>query len=72
MDEFSIDCEDEIKSSLKVFLSSINSQMSDQSDIFYQQTRLAVSQTPTSFLSFIELYKQIYQRKIDEMNLKET
>ena len=65
LNAFKIDCTKEIKSQLEKHMGKVHDQVTEVCDIYFQRMRRYVYVTPKSYLSFIDLYTQVYKAKFD-------
>eukprot|EP00792_Barthelona_sp_PAP020_P008883 TRINITY_DN3255_c1_g1_i1.p1 TRINITY_DN3255_c1_g1~~TRINITY_DN3255_c1_g1_i1.p1 ORF type:complete len:3803 (+),score=1118.83 TRINITY_DN3255_c1_g1_i1:106-11514(+) len=65
--DFEIDCDQEIKEELIGHMAKLHSSMTDICDQYFQQFRRPVYVTPKSYLSFLQLYKDTYSQKYQEI-----
>ena len=70
--EFQVDCTSEIKQKLMSHMGSVHKKVTQTCDEYFKCMRRQVYQTPKSFLSFINAYKKLYERKLFVLNDKEN
>jgi len=67
---FEIQCSDEVKAELIKHMGTVHSSMSRVSEKYFERYRRHVYTTPKSYLSFLNLYRTVYQRKFETINAK--
>uniref|UniRef100_A0A7S1PHU2 AAA+ ATPase domain-containing protein n=1 Tax=Percolomonas cosmopolitus TaxID=63605 RepID=A0A7S1PHU2_9EUKA len=70
LNDYKVESTAEVKQSLIHHMASIHLSMNAVSQRYFERFRRHVYTTPKSYLSFIELYKDVYQSKYDEINAK--
>ena len=68
--DFQIECEADVKQSLMVHMGKVHQMTVDTCEVYFNQVRRRVSQTPKSYLSFIENFKGLYKAKYMELDDK--
>ena len=63
IDEFSMACTEEAKSSLKLMMGRVHVSVTAACKEYFEKFRRHVYVTPRSYLSFIQGYKELYSRK---------
>jgi len=74
LNEFKIDCKSSIKKELEAHMGKVHDIVNDVCGIYFQRMRRNVYVTPKSYLSFLDLYKDVYRSKynlidVDEQNI---
>jgi dynein heavy chain len=64
-------CDDDIKQNMMQHMGSVHAMVTEVCEEYLAQFRRTVYQTPKSYLSFLDAYKQMYELKIDELEEKE-
>ena len=64
MDDFKIECTDEVKNAVKIHMGTVHHMTNEVCDEYWNAMRRKVSQTPKSYLSFISNYKTLYTEKL--------
>jgi dynein heavy chain, axonemal len=70
--EFKIEADEAIKAQVVRHMGAVHSIVVETCDTYFASMRRKVYQTPKSFLSFIELYKTTYKKKLVETAKKEA
>ena len=65
LNSFKIDCPAPVKTQLEKHMGKVHDLVTEVCDIYFQRMRRYVYVTPKSYLSFIDLYKQVYRAKFD-------
>lgn len=71
INDFPLDCSDNVKSSLITHMGRVHKMVSDVCDEYFNSMRRKVYQTPKSYLSFIAAYKSMYSEKLSALKEKE-
>jgi len=69
---FKIDCTPEILGNLERHMGKCHDLVTEVCDVYFQRMRRHVYVTPKSYLSFIELYKDVYKVKYDGIDVEEA
>jgi dynein heavy chain len=69
---FKIDCTPEILANLEKHMGKCHDLVTEVCDIYFQRMRRHVYVTPKSYLSFIDLYKDVYKVKYDGIDVEEA
>jgi dynein heavy chain len=69
---FKMDCTKEIKGELERHIGKCHDLVTEVCEVYFQRMRRYVYVTPKSYLSFIELYKQVYRKKYDGIDVEES
>jgi dynein heavy chain len=69
---FKMDCTKDIKAELERHMGKCHDLVTEVCEIYFQRMRRHVYVTPKSYLSFIELYKQVYRKKYDGIDVEES
>jgi dynein heavy chain len=69
--DFHIECDASEKEQLILHMGAVHTLVTETCDDYFTQMRRHVYQTPKSYLSFLEVYRQTYQQKLDEIKHKE-
>lgn len=69
---FKIDCSAEILSGLERHMGKCHDLVTECCEVYFQRMRRHVYVTPKSYLSFIELYKDVYKVKYDGIDVEEA
>lgn len=69
---FKIDCTQEILSNLEKHMGKCHDLVTEVCEIYFQRMRRYVYVTPKSYLSFIDLYKDVYKVKYDGIDVEEA
>jgi dynein heavy chain, axonemal len=70
--EFDVECSSQVKAELERHMGKVHDLVTEVCDIYFQRMRRYVYVTPKSYLSFIDLYKQVYKNKHDGLNSEES
>ncbi|KAG2382014.1 hypothetical protein C9374_005806 [Naegleria lovaniensis] len=68
LDDYKINCTPEVKQSLIKHMAAVHNKINEVSQEYFQRFRRAVHTTPKSYLSFIQLYKDVYKAKYAEID----
>ena len=68
---YELDAEGEVKENLVHHMGHVHKMVVDVCDEYFEQLRRHVYQTPKSYLSFIANYKDVYQKRLEEIKEKE-
>lgn len=68
---FPIECTPEVKEGLMIHMGMVHSMVTEICDEYFTKMRRRVFQTPKSYLSFIQNFTSLYQRKLAELKVKE-
>eukprot|EP01138_Halocafeteria_seosinensis_P007479 gb/GECG01007645.1/.p1 GENE.gb/GECG01007645.1/~~gb/GECG01007645.1/.p1 ORF type:complete len:3314 (+),score=514.53 gb/GECG01007645.1/:1-9942(+) len=68
---YDLDAEDEVKDNLVHHMGHVHKMVVDVCEEYFEQLRRHVYQTPKSYLSFIANYKNVYQKRLEEIKEKE-
>lgn len=71
LNSFKIDSTPAVKSALEVHMGKCHDLVTEVCGIYFQRMRRNVYVTPKSYLSFIDLYKDVYQKKYDGIDVEE-
>lgn len=66
LDDFNMACDSETKSKLIHHMANVHLSMNELADLYFERYRRHVYTTPKSYLSFIELYIDVYATKLVE------
>jgi dynein heavy chain len=69
---FKMDCTKEVKAELERHMGKCHDLVTDVCEVYFQRMRRHVYVTPKSYLSFIELYKDVYRKKYDLIDVEES
>ncbi len=69
--DFKMGCSAEVKSSLMNHMGFVHRATDLVCDEYFLKMRRQVHQTPKSYLAFITLYKEMYAKKLEELQVKE-
>ena len=69
---FKIDCTPEVLSNLEKHMGKCHDLVTEVCEIYFQRMRRHVYVTPKSYLSFIDLYKDVYKVKYDGIDVEEA
>jgi dynein heavy chain len=69
--DFPVESTDEVKASLIEHMGTVHQMTVDTCDEYFNSMRRKVYQTPKSYLSFIQSFKEAYTRKMKEVKEKE-
>jgi len=72
LNEFHIDATQEIKSNLESHMGKVHDLGTEVCEIYFQRMRRHVYVTPKSYLSFIDLYKDVYKKKYGGIDVEES
>lgn len=64
IDVFDMACPEEVKNSLKLMMGHVHVFVTAACSEYFEKFRRHVYVTPKSYLSFIQAYKQLYQKKL--------
>jgi len=70
--DYPVECDPETKQNLMVHMGMVHSIVTQVCDEYFVKMRRRVWQTPKSYLSFIKLFKESYQKKLGELKEKEA
>ena len=68
---FKMDATSEVKESLEVHMGKCHDLVTEVCELYFQRMRRHVYVTPKSYLSFIDLYKDVYKKKYDGIDIEE-
>jgi dynein heavy chain, axonemal len=71
MSDFPIECESAVKEQVIQHMGTAHSLATNMCTEYFDRMRRFVYQTPKSFLSFLEAYKEMYSTKLAEVKVKE-
>jgi dynein heavy chain len=69
---FKMDCSKEVKAELERHMGKCHDLVTEVCEIYFQRMRRHVYVTPKSYLSFIDLYKVVYRKKYDGIDVEES
>lgn len=69
---FTMDATPEIRKELEFHMGKCHDLVTEVCDIYFQRMRRHVYVTPKSYLSFIDLYKDVYKKKYDGIDKEES
>jgi len=72
LNEFKMDAKKEIKLSLERHMGKVHDLVTEVCEIYFSRMRRHVYVTPKSYLSFIELYKEVYTKKYNGIDVEES
>lgn len=72
LDEFKMDTKTSIKQELEKHMGKCHDLVTEVCEIYFQRMRRYVYVTPKSYLSFIDLYKDIYSKKYKGIDVEES
>jgi dynein heavy chain len=70
--DYPVECTPEVKGSLMLHMGVVHSMVTDICDEYFTKLRRRVYQTPKSYLSFLQNFKGMYGRKLEELKEKEA
>lgn len=70
--DFTLDATDEIRKSLEQHMGKVHDLVTEVCEIYFQRMRRHVYVTPKSYLSFIDLYKDVYKKKYNGIDVEEA
>ena len=68
---FKVDCSKETKVGLQKHMGKVHDMVTEVCSLYFQRMRRHVYVTPKSYLSFIDQYKGVYEKKYAELNAEE-
>jgi len=68
---FDMDATDEVRQSLEMHMGRCHDMVNEMCDVYLAKMRRHVFVTPKSYLSFIDLYKQIYAKRFNGIDKEE-
>lgn len=68
---FEMDATDEVKKAVESHMGNCHDLVTEMTVTYYQRMRRQVYVTPKSYLSFIDLYKQIYRKRFDAIDVED-
>jgi len=71
MSGFKMDAKKEVRTALEAHMGKCHDLVTEVCDVYFQRMRRHVYVTPKSYLSFIELYKDVYKVKYDGIDVEE-
>jgi dynein heavy chain len=71
LNDFDMDATPEVKSAIEKHMGKVHDLVNDVCGVYLQKMRRYVYVTPKSYLSFIELYKNVYRAKYDGIDVEE-
>ena len=71
LDDFKIECTEEVKNAVKIHMGTVHHMTNEVCGEYWNAMRRKVSQTPKSYLSFIQNYKTLYTEKLDYVSDQE-
>ena len=71
LNNFKIDSTAAVKSALEIHMGKCHDLVTEVCGVYFQRMRRNVYVTPKSYLSFIDLYKDVYQKKYDGIDVEE-
>jgi dynein heavy chain len=66
-----MDAKQEVRSSLEKHMGKVHDLVSEVCEIYFQRMRRRVFVTPKSYLSFIDLYKDVYKNKYEAIDVED-
>jgi len=66
-----MDAKDDIRNQLERHMGKCHDLVNEVCDIYFQRMRRHVYVTPKSYLSFIDLYKDVYKKKYEGIDKEE-
>ena len=69
---FKMDCTKEVKAELERHMGKCHDLVTEVCEVYFQRMRRHVYVTPKSYLSFIDLYKDVYRKKYDGIDVEES
>jgi len=69
---FKIDCSPEVLTNLEKHMGKCHDLVTEVCEIYFQRMRRHVYVTPKSYLSFIDLYKDVYRAKYEGIDVEEA
>jgi len=72
LNEFKMDAKKEIKLSHERHMGKVHDLVTEVCEIYFSRMRRHVYVTPKSYLSFIELYKEVYTKKYNGIDVEES
>jgi dynein heavy chain len=68
---FKLDATDEVRAGLEIHMGKCHDIVTEMTHTYYSKMRRHVYVTPKSYLSFIDLYKTVYKKKFDLIDVEE-
>uniref|UniRef100_A0A7S1U3J4 Dynein heavy chain n=1 Tax=Phaeomonas parva TaxID=124430 RepID=A0A7S1U3J4_9STRA len=70
IDDMTLDCTDGVRVEIKKHMAAVHRLATEACTEYFQKMRRHVYQTPKSFMSFLQEYKGMYQKKVDAIDAK--
>jgi dynein heavy chain len=71
MGEFKMDAKKEVRTALEKHMGRCHDLVTEVCELYFQRMRRRVFVTPKSYLSFIDLYKDVYKKKYDGIDVED-
>ena len=68
---FEMDAKKEVRMQLEKHMGKVHDLVTDVCEMYFQRMRRRVFVTPKSYLSFIDLYKDVYKKKYDAIDVED-
>jgi len=72
LDNYRMDARKDVKAALEMHMGKCHDLVTEVCQIYFQRMRRHVYVTPKSYLSFIDLYKDVYTKKYDGIDVEES
>jgi len=72
LDSFKMDAKKDVKAMLERHMGKCHDLVTEVCEIYFQRMRRHVYVTPKSYLSFIDLYKEVYTKKYNGIDVEES
>lgn len=70
--QFDIECTKEVKEELVQHMGTCHDMVREVSEIYFERMRKSVFTTPKSYLSFLAMYKDLYKKKWNEIDVQQS
>lgn len=71
LDNFTLDATPEVRAGLSIHMGRCHDLVTEMTGVYYAKMRRTVHVTPKSYLSFIDLYKSVYKKKFNLIDVEE-
>jgi dynein heavy chain len=71
LSDFKMDATDEVRAGLEVHMGKCHDLVTEMTGTYYAKMRRNVHVTPKSYLSFIDLYKDVYKKKFELIDVED-